>query len=59
MTSEPKREMSNRGEAVAIISMAQQEMPIGIGQREFFLAQPMIVSILVVRKPSAAEFIAI
>ena len=42
MTSEPNREISKRGEAVAIISIAQHEMPIGIGQSEFFLAQALI-----------------
>ena len=41
--------MSNLGEAVAIISIAQQEIPIGIGQREFFLAQFITASNCVVR----------
>jgi hypothetical protein len=52
MTSEPNREMSNLGAAVAIISMAQQEMPIGMGQSEFFLAQEMTESRVVVIIPS-------
>jgi hypothetical protein len=52
ITSEPKREMSNRGDAVAIISIAQQEIPIGIGQREFFRAQLMTSSRRVVMNPS-------
>jgi hypothetical protein len=52
MTSEPNREMSNRGDAVAIISIAQQEIPIGMGQSEFFLAQLTMSSSRAVRKPS-------
>ena len=39
MTSAPKRAMSNRAEAVAISSIAQQARPIGIGQREFLRIQ--------------------
>ena len=35
----PKREMSNRLEAVAISSIAQQASPIGIGHSEFFRIQ--------------------
>jgi hypothetical protein len=34
---------------VAIISIAQQEMPIGIGQREFLRAQLVALSTVVVR----------
>jgi hypothetical protein len=52
MTSDPNREMSNRGEAVAIISIAQHEIPIGIGHREFFLAQLITSSRRVVKNPS-------
>ena len=39
MTSEPKREMSNRLAPAAINSMAQQASPIGIGQTEFLRNQ--------------------
>src|SRR6516225_5808827 len=39
MTSEPKREISNRLAPAAINSMAQQAKPIGIGQTEFFRNQ--------------------
>src|SRR3990170_1817554 len=35
MTSEPKRAMSWRGSPADMSSIAQQEIPIGIGQREF------------------------
>ena len=36
IASEPNRERSNLEAKVAIISMAQQAVPNGIGQREFF-----------------------
>jgi hypothetical protein len=36
--------MSNREQAVAIISIAQQARPIGIGQSEFFRIQLMHAS---------------
>ena len=39
MTSEPKREISNRLAPAAINSMAQQARPMGIGQREFLRNQ--------------------
>src|SRR5688572_29586890 len=39
MTSAPKRAMSNRLEAVAISSMAQQARPMGIGHMEFVRSQ--------------------
>ena len=44
MTSAPNREISNRDEAVAINSMAQQARPIGIGHNEFFRIQFMAAS---------------
>ena len=44
MTSAPKREMSNRLEAVAISSIAQQARPIGIGHMEFVRSQLMAAS---------------
>ena len=39
ITSEPKREISNRLAPAAINSMAQQARPIGIGQTEFLRNQ--------------------
>lgn len=39
ITSMPKRERSKREHAVAIISIAQQARPIGIGQSEFLRIQ--------------------
>jgi hypothetical protein len=39
MTSAPNREISNRAEAEAINSIAQQANPMGIGHKEFFLIQ--------------------
>jgi hypothetical protein len=39
ITSAPKREISNRLQAVPINSIAQQAKPIGIGQSEFFRHQ--------------------
>jgi hypothetical protein len=44
MTSAPKRAMSNREQAVAIISIAQQAKPIGMGHKEFFRIQLMQAS---------------
>jgi hypothetical protein len=41
ITSAPNRAISNRALAAAIISMAQQARPMGIGQREFFRIQLM------------------
>jgi hypothetical protein len=39
MTSAPNRAISNRADAAAISSMAQQANPIGIGQSEFLRIQ--------------------
>jgi hypothetical protein len=44
ITSAPNRAISNRAHALAIISIAQQARPIGIGQREFFRIQLMHAS---------------
>jgi hypothetical protein len=44
ITSAPKRAISNRAQAVAIISIAQQARPMGIGQSEFFRIQLMQAS---------------
>jgi hypothetical protein len=44
ITSMPNREMSNRLEAVAINSIAQQASPIGIGHSEFLRIQLMAAS---------------
>src|SRR5918997_6309258 len=49
----PKRARSYREAAVAIISMAQQAVPNGIGHSEFSRAQLTTVSRRVVRKPGA------
>jgi hypothetical protein len=54
-TSEPKREASNLAAAKAIISIAQHEIPIGIGHNEFFLDQFIRSAILVVMKPSVCN----
>src|SRR5512135_333292 len=48
-SSMPKRAMSKRAAAVAIISMAQQARPDPNGQREFFWAQAMSSSALASR----------
>src|SRR6266496_6341576 len=39
ITSDPKREISNRLAPAAMSSIAQQARPIGIGQREFLRNQ--------------------
>jgi hypothetical protein len=44
ITSAPNRAISYRAHALAIISIAQQARPIGIGQREFFRIQLMHAS---------------
>jgi hypothetical protein len=44
--------MSYFGSPEAIISMAQHEIPIGIGQTELFLAHAAIASTVVVINPS-------
>src|ERR1700736_6295223 len=44
ITSAPNRAISNRAQAAAIISIAQQARPIGIGQSEFFRIQLMQAS---------------
>src|ERR1700692_4266034 len=53
-TSAPNRAMSNRDELIDIISIAQQARPNDMGQIEFFRAQLMAWSSLVVMMPSAA-----
>ena len=55
-TSAPNRAISYRAHAVAIISIAQQAKPIGIGQREFFRIQLMHASNLeIITLPSIFE----
>src|SRR6266481_2124513 len=44
ITSAPKRAISYRAHAAAIISIAQHARPIGIGQSEFFRIQLMHAS---------------
>jgi hypothetical protein len=51
-TSEPNRDTSYLDAAKAIISIAQHEIPIGIGQTAFFRAQLIIEPIFVVKNPS-------
>lgn len=46
-TSAPKREISYREQAVAMYSMAQHEVPIGIGQREDCCTQLIAASAVV------------
>src|SRR5208283_998561 len=48
MTSDPKRDASNRGSTSAIISIPQHDIPNGMGQTEFFLHQLIAASIFVV-----------
>ena len=56
ITSMPKREMSNRLDAVAINSIAQQARPIGIGHSEFLRIQLMAASTRVtITLPSILE----
>ena len=50
MRSMPKRAASKREAKVAIISIAQQAVPNGIGQSELMRDQLTIQSSLVVRK---------
>jgi hypothetical protein len=44
MTSAPNRAMSNRDDAVAMSSMAQQAKPMGMGHNEFLRIQLMAES---------------
>src|SRR5713226_1455877 len=53
-TSAPKRAISNRDALMDIISMAQQARPNDMGQIEFFRAQLMALSSVVMIKPSEA-----
>ena len=56
ITSEPKREISNRLAPAAINSIAQQARPIGIGQREFLRNQLSTASARVtITSPSILE----
>jgi hypothetical protein len=48
--------MSNREDAVAMSSIAQQASPIGMGQREFFRIQLMAASTrVIIMFPSILE----
>jgi hypothetical protein len=51
-TSEPNLDTSNLELAKAIISIAQHEIPIGIGHKAFLRDQFMTSCILVVKNPS-------